>query len=45
MEWRAMSDASCDHKLLRISCGIEEFEDLQADILQGLQSLLSSSHS
>jgi cystathionine gamma-synthase len=45
MEWRAMSDASCDAKLLRISCGIEEFEDLQADILQGIQSLLHTCHS
>ncbi|KAG2019033.1 hypothetical protein GB937_005322 [Aspergillus fischeri] len=40
MEWRAMSDARCDHRLLRISCGIEEFDDLKADFLQGLQSLL-----
>jgi cystathionine beta-lyase/cystathionine gamma-synthase len=40
MEWRAMSDASCDKSLLRISCGIEEFDDLKADILQGMESLL-----
>ncbi|PKX89309.1 cystathionine beta-lyase [Aspergillus novofumigatus IBT 16806] len=40
MEWRAMSDARCDHRLLRISCGIEEFDDLKADIMQGLESLL-----
>jgi cystathionine beta-lyase/cystathionine gamma-synthase len=40
MEWRAMSDASCDRRLLRISCGIEEFDDLKADILQGMESLL-----
>ena len=40
MEWRAMSDARCDHRLLRISCGIEEFDDMKADILQGLESLL-----
>jgi cystathionine gamma-synthase len=40
MEWRAMSDASCDKRLLRISCGIEEFDDLKADILQGMESLL-----
>ncbi|KAJ5682890.1 hypothetical protein N7462_006055 [Penicillium macrosclerotiorum] len=42
MEWRAMSDATCDEKLLRISCGIEEFEDLKADLLQGLKSLIKS---
>ncbi|KAJ5259503.1 hypothetical protein N7478_012484 [Penicillium angulare] len=40
MEWRAMSDAGCDKRLLRVSCGIEEFEDLKADILQGFESLL-----
>lgn len=40
MEWRAMSDASCDKRLLRISCGVEEFDDLKADILQGMESLL-----
>lgn len=40
MEWRAMSDAACDNRLLRISCGIEELEDLKVDILQGLESLL-----
>ncbi|KAJ6167114.1 hypothetical protein N7470_002561 [Penicillium chermesinum] len=34
MEWRKMSDNACDERLLRISCGIEEFEDLKADILQ-----------
>ncbi|KAJ5376521.1 hypothetical protein N7509_013407 [Penicillium cosmopolitanum] len=43
MEWRAMSDAGCDPQLLRISCGIEEFEDLKNDILQGFKSLLEES--
>jgi len=40
MEWRTMSDKGCDKRLLRISCGIEEMEDLKADILQGMESLL-----
>lgn len=40
MEWRAMSDASCDKRLLRISCGIEECEDLKADIIQGIESIV-----
>ncbi|KAJ5949383.1 hypothetical protein N7454_000967 [Penicillium verhagenii] len=40
MEWRTMSDAGCDKRLLRVSCGIEEFKDLKADILQGMESLL-----
>ena len=43
MEWRAMSDAGCDPQLLRVSCGIEEFEDLKNDILQGLKALLEES--
>lgn len=40
MEWRAMSDKSCDPRLLRISCGIEELEDLKGDLVQGLEALL-----
>lgn len=40
IEWRAMSDAGCDRRLLRVSCGLEEFEDLKADLLQGFKSLL-----
>ncbi|OQE23102.1 hypothetical protein PENSTE_c009G02053 [Penicillium steckii] len=40
MEWRAMSDANCDKRLLRISCGIEEPEDLKSDLVQGMKSLL-----
>jgi len=43
MEWRTMSDAGCDPLLLRVSCGIEEFEDLKNDILQGLKALLEES--
>jgi cystathionine beta-lyase/cystathionine gamma-synthase len=40
MEWRAMSDAGCDKRLLRVSCGVEEFEDLKSDLAQGMESLL-----
>ncbi|WAO84518.1 Hypothetical protein NCS54_00173300 [Fusarium falciforme] len=40
MEWRAMSDSSCDERLLWVSCGVEDIEDMKADILQGLESLL-----
>ncbi|KAJ5397084.1 Cys/Met metabolism PLP-dependent enzyme [Penicillium cosmopolitanum] len=39
MEWRALSDKLCDERLIRVSCGIEEAEDLKADIIQGLQSV------
>lgn len=41
MEWRAMSDAGCDRRLLRVSCGVEEFEDLKSDLIQGFKSLLA----
>ncbi|KAJ5108747.1 hypothetical protein N7456_005422 [Penicillium angulare] len=40
IEWRAMSDSTCDKRLLRISCGVEDPEDLQSDLLRGFQSLI-----
>lgn len=40
MEWRAMSDKGCDARLLRVSVGIEEVEDLKADLVRGLEALL-----
>lgn len=40
MEWRAMSDLGRDERLLRVSCGIEDVEDLQSDILQAFEGLL-----
>lgn len=40
MEWRAMSDRGCDQKLIRVSCGIEDLDDMKSDIERGLQSLL-----
>ncbi|KAF2844430.1 cystathionine gamma-synthase [Plenodomus tracheiphilus IPT5] len=40
MEWRAMSDRGCDQRLLRVSCGIEDVEDMQDDLEQALGSLL-----
>lgn len=39
IEWRAMSDSKVDHKLLRISVGLENWEDLKADLLQAFASL------
>ncbi|KAL6713912.1 hypothetical protein ACLMJK_008406 [Lecanora helva] len=41
IEWRAMSDASVDRRLLRISVGLEHWEDLRDDLLQGFKSLLN----
>ncbi|KAI9164168.1 trans-sulfuration enzyme [Paramyrothecium foliicola] len=43
IEWRAMNDLECDERLLRISCGVEDVEDLKADLMQGMQRLLAES--
>ncbi|KAF7928441.1 uncharacterized protein EAE98_005497 [Botrytis deweyae] len=40
IEWRAMSDATVDQKLLRVSVGIEGWEDLRDDLLQAFKSLV-----
>ncbi|KAF9892446.1 hypothetical protein FE257_001554 [Aspergillus nanangensis] len=39
IEWRALSDARVDRKLLRISVGLESWEDLRNDLLQAFRSL------
>ncbi|KAK4240697.1 hypothetical protein C8A03DRAFT_31187 [Achaetomium macrosporum] len=39
IEWRAMSDAAVDRRLVRVSVGVEGWEDLRDDLLQGLQAL------
>lgn len=36
-EWRAMSDAKCDRRLVRLSIGIEDVDDLYADIINALK--------
>lgn len=41
IEWRAMSDATVDQKLLRVSVGIEGWEDLRDDLLQAFKSLVN----
>ncbi|KAI7768424.1 hypothetical protein LZL87_013682 [Fusarium oxysporum] len=40
-EWRAMSSEDEDPLLLRFSLGVEDLEDLKADLLQGLEALLA----
>lgn len=40
MEWRAMSDKGRDPRVLRVSCGVEDVDDMKSDILQALTSLL-----
>jgi cystathionine beta-lyase/cystathionine gamma-synthase len=39
LEWRAMSDSTVDRRLVRVSIGVEGWEDLRDDLLQGLQAL------
>ncbi|KAI0136424.1 Cys/Met metabolism PLP-dependent enzyme-domain-containing protein [Xylariales sp. AK1849] len=39
IEWRAMSDVSCDRRLLRVSVGIEGWEDLRDDLVQAFELL------
>ncbi|KAF7718839.1 Cys/Met metabolism, pyridoxal phosphate-dependent enzyme [Penicillium ucsense] len=39
IEWRALSDSRVDKKLLRISVGIEHWEDLRDDLLRAFRSL------
>jgi cystathionine gamma-synthase len=39
IEWRAMSDLTCDKRLLRVSVGIEGWEDLRDDLTQGFEAL------
>ncbi|KAK3311169.1 Cys/Met metabolism PLP-dependent enzyme-domain-containing protein [Chaetomium strumarium] len=39
VEWRAMSDTAVDRRLVRVSIGVEGWEDLRDDLLRGLQAL------
>lgn len=39
IEWRAMSDKTVDTRLLRISVGLEHWEDLKDDLRRGFQAL------
>lgn len=39
IEWRAMSDASVDRRLLRISVGLENWEDLRGDLIKAFREL------
>ena len=40
IEWRALSDSRVDRKLVRISIGLENWNDLKSDLLQAFRSLL-----
>ncbi|KAL8936212.1 MAG: hypothetical protein Q9211_004293 [Gyalolechia sp. 1 TL-2023] len=40
IEWRSMSDERVDRRLLRVSVGIEDWEDLRADLLEAFRNLV-----
>ena len=40
IEWRTMSDATVGQDLLRVSIGVEDVNDLLADIVQGFKALI-----
>ncbi|KAF3120345.1 hypothetical protein TWF703_002655, partial [Orbilia oligospora] len=39
IEWRAMSDTHCPTTLLRLSIGVENWEDLRNDLFQAFEKL------
>ena len=39
IEWRTMSDTTVDTRLLRVSVGVEAWEDLRDDLLAGFKAL------
>ena len=39
IEWRAMSDKKIDGRVLRVSVGLESWEDLRDDLMQGFEAL------
>jgi cystathionine gamma-synthase len=39
IEYRLQSDPKADPRLIRLSVGVEELEDLKSDLRQGLQQL------
>lgn len=43
IEWRAMSDETVDRRLLRISVGVEDEQDLREDLMAGFEALLAES--
>lgn len=43
IEWRSITDNNADRRLLRVSIGVEGWEDLKADLQQGLEALVAES--
>ncbi|KAL8731890.1 MAG: hypothetical protein Q9166_003174 [cf. Caloplaca sp. 2 TL-2023] len=42
IEWRSMSDRTVDSRVLRVSVGVEDWEDLKADLTRAFKGLLST---
>ncbi|KAG7113983.1 putative trans-sulfuration enzyme like protein [Verticillium longisporum] len=40
IEWRRVSDGECDERLLRVSIGVEGWEDLRDDLVEGFAALI-----
>ena len=40
VEWRAMSDPGCDRRVVRVSVGLEWWEDLRDDLERGLRGMV-----
>lgn len=45
IEWRSMSDQTVDRRVLRVSVGVEDWEDLKADLLKGFRHLFNMENS
>jgi cystathionine gamma-synthase len=42
IEWRTMSDPKIDTGLLRISIGLEGWQDLRDDLMQGFKAVAAT---
>ncbi|KAF4266155.1 hypothetical protein CNMCM8812_001445 [Aspergillus fumigatus] len=42
IEWRTMTDATVDRRLLRISVGLENWEDLKSDLVNAFRALIGT---
>ncbi|PGH14539.1 hypothetical protein AJ80_05859 [Polytolypa hystricis UAMH7299] len=42
IEWRALTDPTVDRRLVRVSIGLENWEDLKDDFLEGFRAVLAA---
>ncbi|KLJ07042.1 cystathionine beta-lyase [Blastomyces silverae] len=40
IEWRALTDPTVDQRLMRVSVGLENWEDLKADLVQAMREVV-----